>query len=63
MQRLLNHARWDTDLVRDAPRAQVAERLGDASGVLVVAGTGFEKKGRRSSNSLPTCRCPSCASF
>jgi len=48
MQRLLNHARWDADAVRDALRAQVAERLGDLAGVLVVDDTGFEKKGRRS---------------
>jgi len=46
MQRLLNHAKWDVDAVRDALRAQVAERLGDAGGVLVVDDTGFEKKGR-----------------
>lgn len=48
MQRLLNHARWDVDQMRDALRWQVAERLGDAGGVLVVDDTGFEKKGRRS---------------
>lgn len=48
MQRLLNHARWDADQVRDALRWQVAERLGDSGGVLVVDDTGFEKKGRRS---------------
>jgi SRSO17 transposase len=48
MQRLLNHAKWDAGRVRDALRAQVAERLGDAGGVLVVDDTGFEKKGRRS---------------
>ncbi|TDD75121.1 transposase [Actinomadura darangshiensis] len=47
-QRLLNHARWDANQVRDALRAQVAERLGDAGGALVVDDTGFEKKGRRS---------------
>ncbi|MFA1550724.1 transposase [Actinomadura chokoriensis] len=33
MQRLLNHSKWDVDAVRDALRAQVAERLGDAGGV------------------------------
>ena len=45
MQRLLNHARWDADLVRDALRAQVGERIGSVAGVLVVDDTGFEKKG------------------
>jgi SRSO17 transposase len=48
MQRLLNHARWDADLVRDALRRQVGERIGSVAGVLVVDDTGFEKKGRRS---------------
>jgi SRSO17 transposase len=48
MQRLLNHARWDADLVRDALRRQVGERIGSLAGVLVVDDTGFEKKGRRS---------------
>ncbi|SFQ47840.1 SRSO17 transposase [Actinomadura madurae] len=48
MQRLLTHARWDADQVRDALRAQVAERIGDPGGVLVIDDTGFEKKGRRS---------------
>lgn len=48
MQRLLNHARWDADLVRDALRAQVGERIGSLDGVLAVDDTGFEKKGRRS---------------
>jgi SRSO17 transposase len=48
MQRLLNHAKWDVDAVRDALRWQVAERLASPDGVLVVDDTGFEKKGRRS---------------
>nr|WP_282707167.1 IS701 family transposase [Nonomuraea coxensis] len=46
MQRLFSHARWDADEVRDALRAQVAERLGSRDGVLVVDDTGLEKKGR-----------------
>ena len=48
MQRLLNHARWDADAVRDDVRAYVVEHLGDAGGVLVVDETGFVKKGTRS---------------
>jgi SRSO17 transposase len=46
MQRLLNHAKWDADQVRNALRHQVGERLGSPDGVLVVDDTGFEKKGR-----------------
>jgi SRSO17 transposase len=48
MQRLLNHARWDADAVRDDVRAYVVEHLGDAGGVLVVDETGFVKKGTKS---------------
>ena len=48
MQRLLNHARWDPDQVRDDLRAYVVEHLGDPSGVLVVDETGFLKKGTTS---------------
>ena len=48
MQRLLNHARWDPDQVRDDLRAYVVEHLGDPSGVLVVDETGFLKKGTKS---------------
>jgi SRSO17 transposase len=48
MQRLLNHARWDADAVRDDGRAYVVEHLGDAAGVLVVDETGFVKKGTKS---------------
>nr|BFE28673.1 hypothetical protein GCM10010200_009240 [Actinomadura rugatobispora] len=48
MQRLLNHAKWDADAVRNALRWQVAERLAFPEGVLVVDDTGFENKGRRS---------------
>src|SRR4029453_4263744 len=36
LQRLLNHARWDPDQVRDDLRGYVAEHLGDPQGVLVV---------------------------
>jgi SRSO17 transposase len=48
MQRLLNHARWDPDALRDDVRGYVMERLGDPAGVLVVDETGFLKKGAKS---------------
>ena len=48
MQRLLNHARWDADEVRDDLRDYVVEHLGDRGGVLVVDETGFLKKGTKS---------------
>jgi SRSO17 transposase len=48
MQRLLNHARWDADEVRDDLRGYVVEHLGDPGGVLVVDETGFLKKGTNS---------------
>jgi hypothetical protein len=48
MQRLLNHARWDPDEVRDDLRGYVVEHLGDPGAVLVVDETGFLKKGTNS---------------
>ncbi len=48
MQRLLRHARWDADAVRDDLRAYAAEHLGADGGVLVVDETGFVKKGSAS---------------
>jgi SRSO17 transposase len=48
MQRLLNHARWDADAVRDELRGYVVEHLGDEHAVLVVDETGFLKKGTKS---------------
>ena len=48
MQRLLNHARWDADEVRDDLRGYVVEHLGDPDAVLVVDETGFLKKGTKS---------------
>jgi SRSO17 transposase len=48
IQRVLDRSRWDADAVRDDLRAYVVEHLGDAGGVLVVAETGFLKKGTRS---------------
>ena len=47
-QRLLNHARWDPDEVRDELRGYVVEHLGDPGAVLVVDETGFLKKGVKS---------------
>jgi SRSO17 transposase len=48
MQRLLNHARWDAEAVRDDLRDYVVEHLGDSGGVLVIDETGFLKKGTKS---------------
>ncbi len=48
MQRLLNHADWDADAVRDDLRAYVVETLADPDAVLVVDETGFLKKGDKS---------------
>jgi SRSO17 transposase len=48
MQRLLNNACWDPDVVRDDLRSYVAEYLGHRDGVLIVDETGFLKKGTRS---------------
>jgi SRSO17 transposase len=49
VQRLLSHARWDADGVRDDLRAYVVEHLGEPeSGVLILDDTGFVKKGARS---------------
>src|SRR2546429_4757531 len=36
MQRLLNSAAWDADLVRDDLRAYILEQLGDPQAVLVI---------------------------
>src|SRR3954449_12458633 len=48
MQRLLNHADWNADAVRDDLRDYVIEHLGDEGAVLVVDETGFLKKGSKS---------------
>ena len=48
MQRLLNHADWDADAVRDDLRDYVVAHLGDEAAVLVVDETGFLKKGAKS---------------
>src|SRR3954468_10891688 len=48
MQRLLNHAEWNADAVRDDLRDYVLEHLGEDAAVLVVDETGFLKKGSKS---------------
>ena len=48
MQRLLAGSGWAADAARDELRAYVVERLGDATGVLILDETGFLKKGTRS---------------
>ncbi|MDP9476177.1 MAG: IS701 family transposase [Actinomycetota bacterium] len=49
VQRLLNSARWDADLVRDDLGEYVVEHLGDEqTGILIVDETGFLKKGEKS---------------
>ncbi len=48
VQRLLNAADWDADMVRDDLSAFVVEHLGDAEGVLIMDETGFLKKGTKS---------------
>jgi SRSO17 transposase len=48
MQRLLNSAAWDADLVRDDLRAYVLEQLGDPQAVLVIDETSFRKRGKKS---------------
>jgi SRSO17 transposase len=48
IQRLLNTALWDADLVRDDLCGYVVEHLGEETAVLVVDETGFLKKGPKS---------------
>ena len=48
MQRLLYHASWDADAVRDELQRFVIERFGDKEGIGVVDETGFLKKGEKS---------------
>jgi SRSO17 transposase len=47
-QHLLRRALWDPDAVRDELRTYVVQHLGDPHGVLVIAETGFLKKGQHS---------------
>src|SRR6266700_4212301 len=48
MQRLLNSAVWDANLVRDDLRAYVLEQLGDPRAILVIDETSFRKRGKKS---------------
>jgi SRSO17 transposase len=48
MQRLLNHADWNADAVREDLRDYVVEYLADEAAVLVIDETGFLKKGSKS---------------
>src|SRR6476469_5106100 len=48
VQDFLSRMRWDADQVRDDLRAYVVAQLGDTDAVLVLAETGFIKKGSKS---------------
>ena len=48
MQRLLSHAVWDTNGVRDDLRAYALEQLGTESAILVIDETSFPKRGHHS---------------
>src|SRR5215208_4640086 len=47
-QRLLSHVQWADEAARDLCRGYVAEPLADREAVLIVAETGFLKKGTKS---------------
>jgi len=48
MQRFLNLARWDADVLLDLVGGYVVEHLNDPRGVLIADPTGFAKKGNKS---------------
>src|SRR3712207_4208602 len=48
IQRLLNAADWNADVVRDDLRAYVVEHLADPDGALIIDETGFLRKGTKS---------------
>jgi SRSO17 transposase len=48
MQRLLSHAVWDTEGVRDDLRAYALEQLGQEAAILVIDETSFPKRGQKS---------------
>src|SRR5690242_10467342 len=52
-QRLLNHAHWDADAVRDDLQAYVLAHLADPEAVLAIDETGFVKKGKKSAGVAP----------
>ena len=53
LQRLLNEAKWDADVVQKRQRGQVVSVLDDKSGVLVLDESGFPKKGKHSAGVSP----------
>src|SRR5258708_4118366 len=53
MQRMLNSAVWDADLVRDDLRAYILEQLGDPQAVLIIDETSFRKRGKKSAGVAP----------
>lgn len=48
LQRLLNRATWNADDVRDDLHTYIADKLGEADGVLILDDSGFVKKGTTS---------------
>jgi SRSO17 transposase len=48
VQRLLNHAKWNEDLVRDDLQRYIKEHLADPQAILIVDETGFPKRGDKS---------------
>jgi SRSO17 transposase len=48
MQRLLSHAVWDTDGVRDDLRSYALEHLGHDEAIVAIDETSFPKRGRKS---------------
>ncbi len=48
MQRLLSHAVWDTDGVRDGLRSYALEHLGHHEAIVAIDETSFPKRGRKS---------------
>jgi SRSO17 transposase len=48
MQRLLNSAAWDEDLVRNDLRTYILERLGDPGAIVVIDETSMRKRGKKS---------------